>query len=419
VAPTLSEPLDNYMFILDNLDSLKVSQERANMQRCISPWILTLSVCLWLGSSAQAADLEATNTPAPLASLFNHSAHFVIQSNPAPVPGVGHREAFVVARPDISALTQYMYHRCFNSFPEICLSISNDNGATFSRQGTVITQTAGHFAVAPSVARVPVNRTETAWVMVYEEGGSSGGTFWATSPDGRTWSKRGQLFGKTYNPSQPDVYNATPGLYFFNNTAYVFTAQHYNSEGLGLVFFSGPSMTELVQWGGGFVMRGTAAWEAGSVSMPRIVLQNGYHYLFYEGGSRNLGCGATTAQQNVYGWGLARSTDLIHWQKYDWNPIVQSADAESCGFDMPQPFLRGDGSAYVYYTSDDASTVIRDTLVTGGVCSAGSYPNWREKNHQCLPSCGGLGGTYCSHAKSCPSGTTRAGQSWDCASCCR
>ncbi len=389
------------------------------MQRRISYGFLALSACLLLGSRAEAEELESVATPAPLAGLFTHSAHFVIQSNPAPVPGNGHREAFVVARPDIGGLTQYMYHRCFNSFPEICLSISNDNGSTFSPYGTVITQTEGHFVVAPSVVRVPVNGTATAWVMVYEEGGSTGGTYWATSSDGRSWSKRGQLFGKSYNPSQPNVYNATPGLYFFSNTVFVFTAQHYKPDGLGLVFFSGPSMTELKQWGGGFVMKGTAAWEAGSVSMPRIVYQNGYHYLFYEGASLNLGCGSTSAQQNVYGWGLARSRDLITWEKYDWNPILQSADAESCGFDMPQPFLLGDGQVHLYYTSDNASTVIRDTLVTGGACAAGSYPHQREKNHQCLTSCGGLGGTLSYQTKDCPAGKTRVGQSWDSASCCK
>lgn len=37
----------------------------------------------------------------------------------------------------------------------------------------------------------------------------------------------------------------------------------------------------------------------------------------------------------------------------------------------------------------------------------------------CLPSCGAMGGDYCSQSGSCPPGYDNLGQSWDCTPCCR
>ena len=256
--------------------------------------------------------------------------------------------------------------------------------------------------------------------MVYEEGGSSTGTFWATSHDGITWTRNGALWPGT-------VYRATPGLYFYAGTIYVFYGQRVpaGSPNLRIIFSSGTSMHNLVQYGGGYVLVGSQFWDLGSVSMPRIVFQNSAHWMTYEGGTLNLECSPNppkdpSLQQNVYGWGLARSTDLIHWTKYDYNPINQSNDTQSCGFDMPQPALIG-GKLFVYHTNDATTDVIRETLVTPGtVCNASqSYPNWREKNQVCMPSCGVMGGTGCYKTKDCPNGTTKLGMSWDCASCCR
>jgi hypothetical protein len=307
----------------------------------------------------------------------------------------------------------YLYHRCFpGGVPQVCLSISRDGGQSFAeRRGSIVAPEAGHpFSVAASVARVGGR-----WVMVYEEGGSSSGTYWADSGDGLAWARHGALFPGA-------VYHATPGIYVAGDTVFVFSAAFTapGSQTLALVFHSGTSMTNLVQWGGGFVFRGTEPWERGHVSMPRFFLAGGYHYMTYEGATLNFLCGNGSSQQNVYGWGVARSRDMINWERFAGNPIVQSTDAETCGHDMPQPFLDPvSGSVFVYYTRDDAAVVLRDRLVAGSACTASqTAPNWREKNHQCLPSCGGLGGTSCFQTKDCSQGS-RVGASWDCASCCR
>ena len=368
-------------------------------------------------------DAEAdAGPPVTLADLFNGRAQVVVDQKPAPVPGSpGHREAFAVERLDLGPNTLFLYHRCF-SFPggnlsiDICLDVSSDGGKTFpATHGIVMHNTLGHFAVAPSVLKIG-----STWTMVWEEGGAASGTYWATSTDGVAWTSHGELFGGT-------VYNATPSLYEFENVVYVFSAQRRTQSQLGITFHSGADMNNLVQYGSGFVFAPTAAWNGGSVSMPRVVYQGATHYMIFEGATTDLGCGNTSAEENDYGWGIAKSTTLTSWTEFAGNPVNQGDDAESCGYDMPQPLLRHNGDFFVYHTSDDTSTVERDTLALGSACGAGKNPpDWREKNFLCMPSCGGVGGTLCYQTKDCTTGAkvntgiaSFPGMTNECVSCCK
>ncbi|MEO8798656.1 MAG: hypothetical protein ABI551_12285 [Polyangiaceae bacterium] len=372
-------------------------------------------------SDGAASDGGAGGASPTLADLFDGKAHIVPDQVPASVPGsLGHREAFAVERTDLGANTIYLYHRCFSSpggvlSIDICLDVSSDSGKTFPvSHGIVVHQTLGHFAVAPSVRKIGA-----VWTMVWEEGGAASGTYWAESTDGITWASHGALFAGT-------TYNATPSLYEFQNVVYVFSAQRRTESQLGITFHSGPSMKSLVQYGGGFVLAPTAAWNGGSVSMPRIVYQGGTHFMIFEGATKDLGCGNTSAEENDYGWGIAKSTTLTSWTEFSGNPIEQGDDAESCGDDMPQPLLRQNGDFFVYHTSDNVSTVERDTLAFGSACGAGKNPpDWREKNFVCMPSCGGVGGTACYQTKDCTTGAevntgiaTFPGMTNECVSCC-
>ena len=371
-------------------------------------------------AATDAAPDAPPSTPAHLADLWAGHAHFVTDQHPAPVPGAaGHREAFAIERPDLGAGTLFLYHRCFNPGAtgvtiDICLDVSHDGGASFATPHGIVIHKTHAFAVAPSVARIA-----GTWAMVWEEGGTSDGTYYATSVDGVAWTNRGSLFGGT-------TYRATPSLYTFQGVIYVFSAQRISgTNSLGISFDSGPSLASLVPYGGGFVLRGATGWNASSVSMPRIVYQDGQHWMTFEGASQNLDCGATTAQQNVYGWGVARSTTLTSWEQWSGNPVAQSNDLESCGMDMPQPLLRTTGELFVYHPSDDVLTIHREPLTAGSACTpAQALAGWREKDFICMPSCGGAGGTACFQTKSCTAGTDVAGQpgfpgtSFDCASCC-
>jgi hypothetical protein len=367
-------------------------------------------LCSFARSGGREIELQPSPIPSPspgpgtddILKLWNHEAHFVVNQNPVPLPGgnSGHREAFAVHRSDISPSTIYMYHRCFNPLPEICLSISDDNGNSFNQNEGVIIETDNVFSVSPSVAYI-----NGQWTMVYEE--PNEGIKWAISSDGKSWTKMGALFH--------DRYRATPSIYQFNGKIYVFYAEKISEDELLISFHTGNTMTTLEPHGD-YVLMGSESWENGAVSMPRVFYSQGYYWMTYEGRTLNFHAGDGPVEENVFGWGIARSRDLINWEKYDWNPIMQSTDDQSCGPDMPQPFINpNDGTLYVYYTSDDALTVIRDKLTPGNLCE-GKTADWHELNHQCVQSCDSMGGN-CYQTKYCPSGS-RIGLSWDCASCC-
>lgn len=355
-------------------------------------------------------------TVAHLIDLWNNKAHFIVDQSPVPVPVnttnlsyFGHREVFPVARPDIGTGVIYYYQRCFeNGLPEICLAISYDNGQTMGKDFGVVVR---HGPGETCVAAAAVVKLGNEWVMVYEA--YNIGTLWASSSDGITWSHKGLLL-------PPRYFACTPSLFVENGIVYVFTAtvdMTAPTPGqLRIMLHSGPSMTQLVPRG--FVLTWGVGWDAGNVSMPRVVKQDNYYWMIYEGGTIDLWCGWTTEERNDYGIGIARSTNLINWEKWSGNPILQGENMESCGFDMPQPFLNPyDGSYYFYYPFDQPDYVVRDKLVFGSACGSDQvYPDWREKNHICLPSCSFQGGT-CSQSKFCSTGVRTT--SWDCASCCK
>ena len=347
-----------------------------------------------------------------LDDFWDKRAHFAL-IQPAPViPGQGHREAFAVLRPDIGAQTIYLYYRCRTTdIPpryQICLAISSDNGASYPvDEGVMIAPDNNHpFAVAPSVAKV-----RDRWVMVYEEGGSPSGTLWAESADGIRWSKKGALL------SNDRYYKATPSLYQYQDSVYVFYAlgNPTGSNHLSISYSVGQDMNDLHPYANGNIFTGKLAWDKGSVSMPRIIFDGATHWLFFEGATQDQRCEGN----NVYGWGIAKSTDLITWLEFPDNPIAQSNDGQSCGMDLPQPFRLSSGAIAVYHTSDDVTRILMATLQFGSACLGWqTNPNWKEKNYQCTASCGGLGGVTCQNTKTCAN-ASRLGTSWDCASCCK
>ncbi|HYD79603.1 MAG TPA: hypothetical protein VEC06_07330 [Paucimonas sp.] len=381
----------------------------ANSRLGFLNWVIIFFAIALSGLEVHAADLTG---------LWNNTARFQSIRDYTEMPS-GHKEGFAVERPDViinGLPTVFLYHRCFdgNLKAQICLRIYDPTVTTQHRDvGLIVSHTLGVHAAAPSVAKI-----NDKWTMVYEEGG--GGVYWATSLDGIVWTKMGALFSD-------GIIRATPSLYVFQGVVYVFYAQFLDSshQQLGVIFHSGSGMQNLRQYGGGYVLKGSQSWDAGSVSMPRIVFQNGYHWMFYEGGSLNFECSPNLKQKNLMGWGIARSRDLVNWEKWSRNPIMRhdaTYSSESCGHDMPQPFISAStGKTHVFYSSNDTHTLKMDYLVDGNACGQSmQYPNWKETNHQCMPSCGAMGGTLCYSTKTCGSGTqTRLGMSHDCGSCCK
>lgn len=189
--------------------------------------------------------------------------------------------------------------------------------------------------------------------MTYEE---DGGAYYANSNDGLTWTKMGRLFS--------DEIGSTPCVFLDNGLFHVFYGTQKPSTGkvLTIKYRKGPSLLSLSA-GKEVFGPGQTGWQTKSVSFPRIVTQRESdgllaYYLFYEAATDNWECNGING--NKFGWGVARSYDLVRWSAYSGNPILMNGGG--CGLDMPNPFIRYDGQVFVYHTSSDIRQIVRQHL---------------------------------------------------------
>jgi len=303
--------------------------------------------------------------PGPLAALWEGRAHWETDQDPVPVEGSesGHREAFAVNRPDVSSTTVYLYHRCFgqsDADASICLSISHDGSDSFAEfHGEIVGPAEGHsFSVAPVVFE-----HEGRWVMVYEESHVAA-LYWAESSDGISWTQNGQLLDHGSSGAWDQGSLSTPGA-FVSSTGiiYVFYAALYSGGTVMSVGYAfGTDMESLVKLAYNPVFSGSGSgWDGAHVSMPRLLQEDGWTYMIYEGADVDYTCEAS----NQYGWGMARSQNLEDWDRHDDNPFgLSDIDPYGCGNDMPSLFRRYDGEVFAYHTSGDTSRIVRERLVT-------------------------------------------------------
>ncbi|HSN56112.1 MAG TPA: hypothetical protein VLT32_15665 [Candidatus Sulfomarinibacteraceae bacterium] len=111
---------------------------------------------------------------------------------------------------------------------------------------------------------------------------------------------------------------------------------------------------------------------------------------------------------------------------YDCGPCCRSLD--SCG-EMGGNYCSQTGSCPAGYNSlgasFDCSPCCKAKPCQSTGCPAGSC-GWRTDNcgssifcGQCAPTCGAMGGDYCSQTNGCPGGYTSLGPSSDCKRCCK
>ncbi len=102
------------------------------------------------------------------------------------------------------------------------------------------------------------------------------------------------------------------------------------------------------------------AWERGGLYKPCLVEERGTYYLFYN---------AKTDEKR--GWheqtGVATSTDLKNWKRFEGNPILRNGGAGSWDERFASdPCVLLDGSTWVmFYYGLDAKGKARDLLATG------------------------------------------------------
>ena len=84
-------------------------------------------------------------------------------------------------------------------------------------------------------------------------------------------------------------------------------------------------------------------WEARSIITPRLFEQGGFYYMTYVGSPKY--------QDYGFAMGLARSRDLLRWERYPMNPIFQRAEGptwDNAAIWFGTLFWKGD-TYYLYY----------------------------------------------------------------------
>jgi beta-1,2-mannobiose phosphorylase / 1,2-beta-oligomannan phosphorylase len=133
-----------------------------------------------------------------------------------------------------------------------------------------------------------------------------------TSTDGRRWIDQGRLDVRKSDgsPISPGPYG-TPAAWFENGTWYLFYER--GDKGVWLA-----TSKDLKVWANAqdepVIAMGPEPYDKAAVAVNQIVKRDGFYYAFYHANSERPWKTWTTC--------LARSRDLIHWEKYPGNPII-------------------------------------------------------------------------------------------------
>jgi beta-1,2-mannobiose phosphorylase / 1,2-beta-oligomannan phosphorylase len=156
-----------------------------------------------------------------------------------------------------------------------------------------------------------------------------------TSTDRIHWTEQGALDIRYVNgePLTAGAYG-TPAVWKENGVWYLF----YERGDLGIWL---ATSTDLKQWinrqDEPVIQPGPEAYDKYGVAVNQIIKHQGKYYAYYH----------ATAYEDWHEWSscVAISEDLIHWKKYDHNPIMKE--------NKSSPILVNDGEQYRLYTMHD------------------------------------------------------------------
>jgi len=147
-----------------------------------------------------------------------------------------------------------------------------------------------------------------------------------SSSDGLHWIDHGSLdIRKTDGkPIGPGPYG-TPTAWFEEGTWYVFYER--GDQGVWLA-----TSRDLKTWTNvkddPVLARGPDGYDASAVALNQIVKRGAYYYAFYHGNAQRPWKDWTT--------NVARSRDLVHWEKYPGNPIIKNNCSSAILVTTPQ-----------------------------------------------------------------------------------
>jgi hypothetical protein len=153
-----------------------------------------------------------------------------------------------------------------------------------------------------------------------------------TSPDRIHWEDHGSLDIRTVNgePLTPGPYG-TPTVWIEEETWYLF----YERNDLGIWVATSKDLAVWTNLQDDPVLKmGPEEYDQYGVAMNQVVKHDGLYYAYYHG--------TPFEDWSLWSTNLATSEDLIHWKKYEQNPIM--GDNKSSGL------LVHDGEQYRLYT---------------------------------------------------------------------
>ena len=134
------------------------------------------------------------------------------------------------------------------------------------------------------------------------------------STDGRKWTDHGSLDIRKRDgkPIDPGPYG-TPTAWFENGTWYLYYER--GDQGIWLA-----TSKDLKVWTNvqdlPVIAMGPEPYDKAAVALNQVVKRDGLYYAFYHANSNRPWKDWTTC--------VARSPDLVHWEKYPGNPIIQN-----------------------------------------------------------------------------------------------
>ncbi len=165
-----------------------------------------------------------------------------------------------------------------------------------------------------------------------------------SSDDGIHWTNIGNLdIRKTdRQPIDPGPYG-TPTLWIENGNWYLFYER--NDQGIWLAKSTGKNIWTNVQ-DEPVINKGPASYDAEAVALDQVIKYKGKYYAYYHG--------SPDKNWKVWNSDIAESEDLVHWTKYEKNPVVRP---DSLDKDISSPILVRDGDNYRLYTMHDSVRV--------------------------------------------------------------
>lgn len=182
---------------------------------------------------------------------------------------------------------------------------------------------------------VQVVKYQGKYIMVAE--GENDIAHLLTSPDGIKWERRGNIDIRKVNGSPIDkgAYG-TPTLWKEKNKWYLF----YEREDRGIWLATSADMKVWTNVQDEPVINmGPETYDAYGVAMDQIIKYKGRYYGYYH----------ATPDKDWSEWNsnVAVSNDLVHWKKYDKNPIVKP---DSVSNNYSSPIVVFDGTHFLLYT---------------------------------------------------------------------